>query len=109
VKYRDPSTGEMLDVDDALDPVILDRLNCIPGITIVETCAGNPEQAYSFAYLAFLAPHARAVAIAASVAMAMVATRIIIRPAPPTRKEPTSCWKATPRRAPSGGRRWSRS
>jgi hypothetical protein len=77
MKYRDPATGELLDVDAALDPVILDRLNRIQGVAIVETCAGHDG---SRPYIALFAHHDHAVSIMNAAVRAQVASLIHLQP-----------------------------
>lgn len=56
MKYKHPGTGEMLEVDAVLSVPMLDRLNRIPGIEIMNVCAGHGfGHLSSFATLAFFA------------------------------------------------------
>jgi len=40
-KYRHPITGDVFDVDAVLSTAMLDRLNGIPGIDVINVCAGH--------------------------------------------------------------------
>jgi hypothetical protein len=82
MRYTCPVTGEELDVDATLDPAVLDRLNRIPDITIVETCAGHAGEAPGVAYLALVAPHDFAVSIVIAAARDRIAAKILLRPDP---------------------------
>jgi len=53
--YRHPITGDVFDVDAVLSTAMLDRLNSIPGIDVINVCAGhglgaanNPSATFGF-------------------------------------------------------------
>jgi hypothetical protein len=53
--YRAPS-GEVFEVDRALEDAVLDRLNRLRGLSVVAVCAGHPRGAGGEAYV-LLATH----------------------------------------------------